>query len=250
MVYALLPNKTETTYIKLMQMVATSVKVEPKSITCDFEKAMISAIQDKFKTTHVHGCFFHLSQSLFRNVQTKGLSEHFNNNKQFRDSFHFLQALAFVPPSFVVDAFAFIKQQCPAPFKLMCSYFEQFYIGRLKRDSKTFRDVPWFPIELWNVYDRVLQNLPRTNNSIESWHHIIANDQKKHLSFEKIIELFRIEQKNTELVYSNLSTGGEHKRKKDSLAKDICLYNVVKEFDFDKKKLPKYLSSIAKNLNI
>ena len=30
---------------------------------------------------------------------------------------------------------------------------------------------PLFAISLWNVHDRVDHDLPRTNNSIEGWHH-------------------------------------------------------------------------------
>ena len=35
-----------------------------------------------------------------------------------------------------------------------------------------------FPIKMRSVYDRVMANEPRTNNSIESWHKQFANDCK------------------------------------------------------------------------
>ena len=36
--------------------------------------------------------------------------------------------------------------------------------------STTVRKVPVFPIKMWSVYQRLLDGLPRTNNSLESWH--------------------------------------------------------------------------------
>ena len=47
------------------------------------------------------------------------------------------------------------------------SYFEDTYIGRPGRRQR--RD-PRFSHDMWNVYQRTLQELPRTNNNIEGWH--------------------------------------------------------------------------------
>ena len=46
-------------------------------------------------------------------------------------------------------------------------YFEKTWIG-LEHHGR--RRCPLFPIELWNVRDRVERALPRTNNSVEGWH--------------------------------------------------------------------------------
>ena len=52
--------------------------------------------------------------------------------------------------------------------KLFLSYFEATWIGVVQRGR---RRRPLFAISLWNDNSRIEQDLPRTNNSIEGWHH-------------------------------------------------------------------------------
>ena len=56
----------------------------------------------------------------------------------------------------------------------LLDYFEATWIGAPKKRG-TGRKKPEFPLELWNVYDRVCADLPRSNNSIEDWHHAFAD---------------------------------------------------------------------------
>ncbi|XP_068224462.1 uncharacterized protein [Palaemon carinicauda] len=62
LLFALLPDKTEETYIDFLQQLK---KLEPLcaplSITIDFEKAMMKACLKEFPNTEQNGCFFHLS---------------------------------------------------------------------------------------------------------------------------------------------------------------------------------------------
>jgi len=50
----------------------------------------------------------------------------------------------------------------------LITYFECTWIGILGRRGN--RRPPLFPIEIWNCFNRIKENLPRTNNKIESWH--------------------------------------------------------------------------------
>ena len=43
------------------------------SFSTDFEKAILNAVQIVFPGVKLYGCYFHFSQNLWRNVQTKGL---------------------------------------------------------------------------------------------------------------------------------------------------------------------------------
>jgi hypothetical protein len=80
------------------------------------------------------------------------------------------QCLAFVPVDDVIKAFTCIKELADNQLDDFMNYFENTYIGKKKNAESTKRQVPMFPIRLWNVYDRVLNDEPRTNNGIEAWH--------------------------------------------------------------------------------
>uniref|UniRef100_A0A915IPI5 Uncharacterized protein n=1 Tax=Romanomermis culicivorax TaxID=13658 RepID=A0A915IPI5_ROMCU len=55
-------------------------------------------------------------------------------------------------------------------------YFEDSYIGRVRRN---IRQNPRFLIALWNCHQLVIDNLPRTNNNIEGWHHAFQRLSKE-----------------------------------------------------------------------
>ena len=47
-------------------------------------------------------------------------------------------------------------------------FFSRHYFGI--RNTKNSRRPAVFPIECWNVHDRIRLNKPRTNNEVEGWH--------------------------------------------------------------------------------
>jgi hypothetical protein len=71
----------------------------------------------------------------------------------------------------------------------------------------TKRQVPVYPIKRWNVVQRVIEDKARTNNSQESWHKCFAGDAKIHPTFNKLVDHFRLEQKHTENIYSQILSG-------------------------------------------
>ena len=72
----------------------------------------------------------------------------------------------------------------------------------------TGRKKPLFPIELLNVYDRTVANLPRSNNSIEGWHNVFAK------RVAKLTEKIRREQSTFEVNIVQIRQGQEPKPKK------------------------------------
>ncbi|KAK7009848.1 hypothetical protein BgiMline_001427, partial [Biomphalaria glabrata] len=69
-------------------------------------------------------------------------------------------------------------------------------IGRQRRNRRV---TPRFPIALWNVGDRVQDNLPRTNNSVEGWHHTFQlSIDGHHPNVYKLIFHFLREHENIE----------------------------------------------------
>ncbi|XP_031331214.1 uncharacterized protein LOC116181977 [Photinus pyralis] len=66
-VYALLPNKTRATYVKfLRELKRIQVGLQPSELMMDFEQAAIQAFELEFPQLRITGCFFHLTQSIWR----------------------------------------------------------------------------------------------------------------------------------------------------------------------------------------
>lgn len=73
-VYALLPNKTRETYVKLLQEIKRlQPGLQPQSLMSDFEQAALQAFDIEFPGVHKTGCFFHLTQNVWKKVQREGL---------------------------------------------------------------------------------------------------------------------------------------------------------------------------------
>lgn len=213
-VYALLCNKKEDTYNKLFSMLNHYIKNQPKNILTDFEKAVLNALRLAYPGTRLVGCYFHLVQNFWKHVQALSLVKLYAVDEEIRKIFKFLQALAFVPKKDVIICLNHIKSNCPSKFMPMLNYFEKYYVGNLKKNSHSIRHVPLYPIDLWNIHDRIINSLPRTNNSLESWHKQFETDAKKHHTVFKLVKQFRLEQKNTDILRIQLMSGDVYKRKK------------------------------------
>ena len=176
-VYALLPNKSTQTYRRLFQIVKRfRPNILPRTCIIDFEVAAKRAITEEFQGTSVQGCFFHLTQSVWRKVQNVGLVEKYTNSNEIRSFVKALCSLAFLPENEVDETFEELQEEIETyenirGLKELYDYFEDTYIGRLNRRQQ--RRNPQFPKTMWNVRSRTLEGIPRTTNKIEAWHKAI-----------------------------------------------------------------------------
>lgn len=68
-----------------------------------------------------------------------------------------ITALAFVPPVNVVESFEMLSEELERvepTLQPILDWLEMYYIGILRREG--VRRVPAFPIDTWNLYNRVL----------------------------------------------------------------------------------------------
>ncbi|RNA32248.1 hypothetical protein BpHYR1_049995 [Brachionus plicatilis] len=65
LVYAMLPNKKQTTYSKFFRTIKSLINKDPKSVNVDFEKAVFNALSSVFLGVHIYGCYFHLTQNFW-----------------------------------------------------------------------------------------------------------------------------------------------------------------------------------------
>lgn len=169
LIYSLLPDKREETYIRLFDaLLDINNNLSPQSCMIDLEKAAENALVSSFPGIRITNCLFHLGQCLWRKIQDLNLVALYKDNDDIRLQCKWLVALAFVPTAELVAAFVDCKTQARAELIPLYEYWESTYIGAPRRGR---RQTPLYKIDNWNQHSRVQDDLPRTNNSLEGWHH-------------------------------------------------------------------------------
>ncbi len=97
--------------------------------------------------------------------------------------------------------------------------------------------------ELWSVHDRVVKDLPRTNNSVEAWHKAFEMCFGAKPGVYKLIQNFREEQKLSELARSDLAAGKFYSKVTN---KEIRIYFMCTTFNSN--NIDEYLKGMAQNL--
>jgi len=144
-VYALLSGKTQTIYEILLKAVvdkcdAISYSVDPTTVICDFEQAVINAVTAVLGShITVHGCFYHLTQSTWRKIQELGLTTAYKDDDNVKHFCGMLDALAFLPLTEVAEGMQHIRASIPTGNGLealveLVDYFDATYVsGSLRR---------------------------------------------------------------------------------------------------------------------
>jgi hypothetical protein len=71
--YALLPDKSGATYERLFELIKRErPEMIPESVAVDFEIGEFAAVSKAWPDCRIHGCFFHLNQSMWRQVGKLG----------------------------------------------------------------------------------------------------------------------------------------------------------------------------------
>lgn len=73
-IYILLTCKTECLYTTVLVEIRWLLNLCIAYVVCDSESGLINAIKSVFTDTKIHGFLFHLSHSIWRNVQESNLA--------------------------------------------------------------------------------------------------------------------------------------------------------------------------------
>jgi hypothetical protein len=252
LVYAILPSKEQEIYSKMFRAILDEVPTfSPETMTTDFESGFINVTQNFFPEAKVCLCLFHLCQSVRRKVcNDMGLKKRYESiNDDFAVNVRMLPALAFVPPEKVIEYFMEIEEYLSnePEYEPLLSYFEEVYIGR--RRGRGSRVRPRFSIESWNVHQRVLDGLHRTNNASEGFNSAINNSLGcSHPSLWKLIRQFKNEESNARSRMTSAIIGERPTKKVKYIATDQRILVIVTNRVNDEKL--KYLRSIGYNLKV
>ncbi|CAF4082155.1 unnamed protein product, partial [Rotaria sordida] len=102
LVFCLCEHMNYETYELIIQVLKTAVSslkldFQPTYWMSDYEAALTKAIKQELPNTKLLGCAFHYNQAIYRNIQTKGLQEAYQNVEVVRQMLRQIMALAFIP---------------------------------------------------------------------------------------------------------------------------------------------------------
>ena len=152
--FVLLPCKSQDIYETMWRKIEELCPIAcPSHMIIDYEKAAINAFMEYFPDTTIKGCFFHLSQNIWRKVQEFSLQSRYQQDSVFALKIRMLPALAFATPTDIPEIFTKLFLELPPEAYELASYFESTYIGRHIASSIAIPSM--FPIEMWNNHNLV-----------------------------------------------------------------------------------------------
>ena len=93
----------------------------------DFGIGARNALLRVFPQTEIKGCFFHLSQCVYRKVQEAGLQQRYQADADFSLTVKMIPAIVFCPVEDVVDAFKILAKDIGDDYQGLLDYFEDTY---------------------------------------------------------------------------------------------------------------------------
>ncbi|XP_076044781.1 uncharacterized protein LOC143027383 [Oratosquilla oratoria] len=262
--FALLQRKTQTSYEQVFRVLEEH-GCDPASVVVDFERPVELALRVVFgEQIQVRFCFYHLSQSIWRQIQGLGLKNLYEEDPEFRLFCGQLDALAFLPPEDVKAGMALLRSTMPDDAADLVEYLDAIYVsGQLRhqrRDTTTpgvikpirlRRSPPMFPADRWNQHHATLANEPRTNNICEGWNNKFSSlVGDANPTVWKLIECLQAEAAAVDAVLLQDDRGvRQNKRSKRCYVElQVRLYNLVTDYKEGRKTIPEFLRGISHNL--
>lgn len=208
-VFALLPGKSIEIYNYLFIKLKSEINFNPEIVVIDFEVAIKTSLESIYENIKLQGCSFHFSQTLWRKLGTLGLISLYKEKKEVYECVRNILNLTFVNPNEVCTFYNIIKSKIKEYnigeiLVKFTNYFEKNYLGNYMQ-SENYYNTNVFKIEFWNCFDRTLQDIPRTINSVEAWHRSINKRAKTpHLNLVNIIFLLQREEESARVKFLQL----------------------------------------------
>ena len=200
--FAFLQHKMQSTYEEHFQGLVNNCNENvqrlpnPESVIVDYEIAVIQAVNSIIgEHVEIQGCFYHLTQSTWRRVQSLGLTEMYKNSEQFKHFCNMLDGLAFLPVGDLTAGMEFLNRIAMLEAAGLVDYFDSTYVNGAYLQLQR-RPRPRFPPPVWNVNEATINGTPRTNNQCEAWNnkfvHLVGHN---HPSVFKCIKFLKLEER-------------------------------------------------------
>ncbi|XP_063860926.1 uncharacterized protein LOC135101224 [Scylla paramamosain] len=266
LVYVLLQRKTQSSYEQVFRVLAES-GCDPISVIIDFERPVELALHVVFgEEVQVRFCFYHLTQSIWRQIQHLGLKNLYESDEEFRLFCGQVDALAFLPPKDVKDGMSYLRSTMPEEAAPLLEYFDSTYISGQLRHCRNItsksghlqpisihlrRTPPMFPPEKWNMHHATLNNQPRTNNICEGWNNkFFRLVGHANPTVWKLIECLQADAATVDEILLQQERGIRSAKRFKKIYKElhIRIQNLVIDLNEGKKTIPQFLRGISYNL--
>ena len=246
-IYALLPNKCEATYMRLLKKIQEvapefGIVFQPRMVTMDFELAAINAVQQLFPAAEVKGCFFHFTQCIWRKTQEHGLQTAYETIPDVKTTVKRMSALPLLNPLDVDDAWLVIHSEAPQVpgMEGLIEYFVTTWLDA---------GVCIYDISIWNLY-----GVPgdRTNNKIEGWHSGLKKLVKKaHPNLYEFVEYLKQDCANAVSTIMHLRNGEPPKVQDKKYRKvNIAIHNLINMYNLGQKTPIQFLDTVSLKFNL
>jgi hypothetical protein len=168
--WALLPNKTKSTYVELFASIRKAFEDkfndagQRRVFVTDFEIAAMESIRQTFPESTLKGCTFHFRQALMRRVADLGLRTEYSSSQSavVKDWIRQIMGFTLLPVAFIPFAWQMLRHppnvndpQIMSKMQAFSVYFEN-----------TWLQGSFSPLT-WSHFDNAG---PRTTNLAEGWH--------------------------------------------------------------------------------
>ncbi|RWS20135.1 uncharacterized protein B4U80_11049 [Leptotrombidium deliense] len=136
-------------------------------------------------------------------------------------------------------------RQNEAILQPLIDYFEDTWIGRPTANG--IRRAPRYPITNWNCYTSVIDELPKTNNSVEGWHRAFSSlISCQHPSIWKFISGIKKDQSLNEFKLEQYVAGTPVKQNYERQLQAVRFQSIVNKYG--ERDTIDYLRGIAHNI--
>ena len=218
------------------KMAELDLTFNPQIIISDFEASLIPTLRHHFPNCDHHGCYFHHTQAIWRNVQRKGLQKDYEEDQFVRRSARSLMALAFLPTDQIMGIFTTLQQQPVVEGNNQLQALYQYY-------HDTWLTGP-FPLELWNVH----QTSTRTNNMVEGWHSRLNRYVRRlHPNLHQLVKELQKEQAMTQVTVQRARLGGAPPARRMKYVRiDEEVQRLTQRFDSDDITAMDYIAGLRR----
>ena len=114
-VNCLMTDRNITDYRHVFQTLKTKIcqvtghRWRPRGVICDFEQALLVAVETELHHAQISGCYFHFNQSLWRKVQNLGLTASYRQHRELKKVIRKVMAIGYLPVLLVRQNFHLLR---------------------------------------------------------------------------------------------------------------------------------------------